>query len=142
MKGVFSFSFRVESAIAPTAQLLIYTVLPNGEVIADTEKLKIENCFANKVGVLFKPSPFIHPLFRSMENKTLTSMKRFPPSAPKTFCQRASKGRVVQRSSSKQMAVSTILYKSLVLKFTWNSKYMLFITFNTFNFEMFCSPKF
>ncbi|XP_014421040.2 pregnancy zone protein [Camelus ferus] len=53
LKGVFSFSFRVESAIAPTAQLLIYTVLPNGEVIADTEKLKIENCFANKVNLSF-----------------------------------------------------------------------------------------
>uniref|UniRef100_A0A8C0I5G4 Alpha-2-macroglobulin n=1 Tax=Balaenoptera musculus TaxID=9771 RepID=A0A8C0I5G4_BALMU len=56
MKGVFSFSFQVESDIAPTAQLLIYTILPNGEVIADTEKLEIENCFANKVGVLFKPT--------------------------------------------------------------------------------------
>nr|XP_036311232.1 pregnancy zone protein-like [Pipistrellus kuhlii] len=53
MKGVFSFSFRVESDIAPTAQLLIYTVLPNGEIVADTQKLKIENCFANKVSLSF-----------------------------------------------------------------------------------------
>ncbi|XP_036721276.1 pregnancy zone protein-like isoform X1 [Balaenoptera musculus] len=53
MKGVFSFSFQVESDIAPTAQLLIYTILPNGEVIADTEKLEIENCFANKVNLSF-----------------------------------------------------------------------------------------
>ncbi|MBW00364.1 Pregnancy zone protein, partial [Eschrichtius robustus] len=53
VKGVFSFSFQVESDIAPTAQLLIYTILPNGEVIADTEKLEIENCFANKVNLSF-----------------------------------------------------------------------------------------
>uniref|UniRef100_A0A8C0DYQ5 Pregnancy zone protein n=1 Tax=Balaenoptera musculus TaxID=9771 RepID=A0A8C0DYQ5_BALMU len=53
LKGVFSFSFQVESDIAPTAQLLIYTILPNGEVIADTEKLEIENCFANKVNLSF-----------------------------------------------------------------------------------------
>ncbi|XP_024588956.1 pregnancy zone protein-like [Neophocaena asiaeorientalis asiaeorientalis] len=53
MKGVFSFSFQVESDIAPTAQLLIYTILPNGEVIADTEKLEIENCFPNKVNLSF-----------------------------------------------------------------------------------------
>ncbi|XP_067551768.1 pregnancy zone protein-like [Pseudorca crassidens] len=53
MKGVFSFSFQVESDIAPTAQLLIYTILPNGEVIADTEKLEIENCFPNKVNLNF-----------------------------------------------------------------------------------------
>lgn len=71
VKGVFSFSFQVESDIAPTAQLLIYTILPNGEVIADTEKLEIENCFPNKVGVLFKSSPFLHLPFWSMENKDL-----------------------------------------------------------------------
>ncbi|XP_070646277.1 pregnancy zone protein-like [Bos indicus] len=53
LKGVFSFSFRVESDIAPIAQLLVYTILPNGEVIADTEELDIENCFANKVNLSF-----------------------------------------------------------------------------------------
>ncbi|OWK03854.1 hypothetical protein Celaphus_00013978, partial [Cervus elaphus hippelaphus] len=52
-KGVFSFSFRVESNLAPIAQLLVYTVLPNGEVVADTEKLDIENCFANEVNLSF-----------------------------------------------------------------------------------------
>nr|XP_019569064.1 PREDICTED: pregnancy zone protein-like isoform X2 [Rhinolophus sinicus] len=53
MKGIFSFSFRVESDIAPIAQLLIYTILPNGEIVADTQKLEIENCFANKVNLSF-----------------------------------------------------------------------------------------
>uniref|UniRef100_A0A8C0AEP2 Alpha-2-macroglobulin n=1 Tax=Bos mutus grunniens TaxID=30521 RepID=A0A8C0AEP2_BOSMU len=53
LKGVFSLSFRVESDIAPIAQLLVYTILPNGEVIADTEELDIENCFANKVNLSF-----------------------------------------------------------------------------------------
>lgn len=63
MKGIFSFSIRVESDIAPTAQLFVYTILPNGEIVADTEEFDIENCFANKVGVLLKPSPFIHLTF-------------------------------------------------------------------------------
>uniref|UniRef100_A0A8C0JZI9 Pregnancy zone protein-like n=1 Tax=Canis lupus dingo TaxID=286419 RepID=A0A8C0JZI9_CANLU len=53
LKGEFSFSFRVESDIAPAAQLLIYAILPNGEIVADTEKLEIENCFANKVNLSF-----------------------------------------------------------------------------------------
>lgn len=75
MKGVFSFSFRVESDIAPTAQLLIYTVLPNGEIVADTQKLKIENCFANKVGVLFKSFHFIQLPFGNMENKNRCTLK-------------------------------------------------------------------
>lgn len=60
MKGVFSFSFQVKSDNAPSAQLLVYTILPNGEIVADTGTLEIENCFANKVGVLLKPSSFIH----------------------------------------------------------------------------------
>ncbi|XP_015362786.1 pregnancy zone protein-like isoform X1 [Marmota marmota marmota] len=51
--GAFSFSFQVEPDIAPTAQILLYTILPNGEIIADTQKLEIENCFANKVNLSF-----------------------------------------------------------------------------------------
>ncbi|XP_054974413.1 pregnancy zone protein-like [Sorex araneus] len=53
MKGVFSFSIQVGLDIAPKATLLIYTVLPDGEMIADTLKLDIEKCFANKVDVSF-----------------------------------------------------------------------------------------
>uniref|UniRef100_A0A8D2CY07 Pregnancy zone protein n=1 Tax=Sciurus vulgaris TaxID=55149 RepID=A0A8D2CY07_SCIVU len=53
MKGTFSFSFQVELDIAPTAQILLYTILPNGEIVADTQKLKIENCLANKVNLSF-----------------------------------------------------------------------------------------
>uniref|UniRef100_A0A8C8YMX1 Alpha-2-macroglobulin n=1 Tax=Prolemur simus TaxID=1328070 RepID=A0A8C8YMX1_PROSS len=56
MKGVFSFSFRVEPDIAPAAQLLVYAVLPDGEIVADTEKLEIEKCFANKVNLSFSPA--------------------------------------------------------------------------------------
>ncbi|XP_075863792.1 pregnancy zone protein-like isoform X1 [Microcebus murinus] len=56
MKGVFSFSFRVEPDIAPAAHLLVYAVLPNGEIMADTEKLEIEKCFANKVELSFSPA--------------------------------------------------------------------------------------
>ncbi|XP_007935409.1 pregnancy zone protein-like [Orycteropus afer afer] len=53
MKGVFPFSFRVEPDIAPIAQLLVYAILPNGEVVVDVEKFEIENCFANKVNLNF-----------------------------------------------------------------------------------------
>ncbi|KAM6216260.1 pregnancy zone protein-like [Rhynchocyon petersi] len=53
MKGVFSLVFQVEPNWAPTAQLLVYTILPNGEVVADVDTLKIEKCFANKVNLTF-----------------------------------------------------------------------------------------
>ncbi|KAL1791017.1 pregnancy zone protein-like, partial [Sigmodon hispidus] len=52
-KGVFSFPIQVEPGMAPVAQLLIYAILPDGEVVADTQKLQIENCFANKVNLAF-----------------------------------------------------------------------------------------
>uniref|UniRef100_A0A8C0Z1W9 Alpha-2-macroglobulin n=1 Tax=Canis lupus familiaris TaxID=9615 RepID=A0A8C0Z1W9_CANLF len=67
LKGEFSFSFRVESDIAPAAQLLIYAILPNGEIVADTEKLEIENCFANKVG-LFLPASHTNLEVRAFPN--------------------------------------------------------------------------
>ena len=66
----------MESKFAPIAQLLVYTILPNGEVVADTEKLDIENCFANEVGVLFKTSPFLHlPFLSNGKIRNLCSLK-------------------------------------------------------------------
>ncbi|XP_039327775.2 pregnancy zone protein-like isoform X1 [Saimiri boliviensis] len=53
MEGVFSFSFQVESVLAPRAHLLVYTVLPNGEIVADADEFEVENCFANKVNLRF-----------------------------------------------------------------------------------------
>uniref|UniRef100_A0A7N5P161 Pregnancy zone protein-like n=1 Tax=Ailuropoda melanoleuca TaxID=9646 RepID=A0A7N5P161_AILME len=67
MKGVFSFSFRVDSDIAPAAQLLVYAILPNGEIVADTEKLEIENCFANKVGLLFSSAQSLPASHNNLE---------------------------------------------------------------------------
>uniref|UniRef100_A0A452R6E2 Pregnancy zone protein n=1 Tax=Ursus americanus TaxID=9643 RepID=A0A452R6E2_URSAM len=67
MKGVFSFSFRVDSDIAPAAQLLVYAILPNGEIVADTEKLEIENCFANKVGLFFSSAQSLPASHNNLE---------------------------------------------------------------------------
>lgn len=52
MKGHFSVSVPVESDIAPVARLLIFAILPDGEVIGDAAKYDVENCLANKVGAL------------------------------------------------------------------------------------------
>ncbi|XP_075409473.1 pregnancy zone protein-like [Tenrec ecaudatus] len=53
MKGVLPLSFKVESDIAPVAQMIVYTVLPKGEVVADIQTFKIDKCFANKVNLSF-----------------------------------------------------------------------------------------
>ncbi|XP_043821770.1 alpha-2-macroglobulin-like isoform X2 [Dromiciops gliroides] len=53
MKGTFLFSIPVESTSAPIMRVLIYTILQNGEVVADSKKFNVENCFANKVDLSF-----------------------------------------------------------------------------------------
>ncbi|XP_036108357.1 alpha-2-macroglobulin-like [Molossus molossus] len=53
MKGHFPVSFPVESDIAPVARVLIYAILPDGEVVGDSAKYDVENCLANKVGLSF-----------------------------------------------------------------------------------------
>uniref|UniRef100_A0A7N5P239 Pregnancy zone protein-like n=1 Tax=Ailuropoda melanoleuca TaxID=9646 RepID=A0A7N5P239_AILME len=65
--SVFSFSFRVDSDIAPAAQLLVYAILPNGEIVADTEKLEIENCFANKVSLSFSSAQSLPASHNNLE---------------------------------------------------------------------------
>ncbi|XP_034641773.1 alpha-2-macroglobulin isoform X10 [Trachemys scripta elegans] len=53
---VFELSLPVGPDIAPLARVLIYTTLPSGDVIANSEDFKIENCFANKVDLHFSPA--------------------------------------------------------------------------------------
>ncbi|KAK1341413.1 hypothetical protein QTO34_017819 [Cnephaeus nilssonii] len=55
MKGHFSVSVPVEPEIAPVARLLIYAVLPDGEVVGDSARYEVENCLANKVDLSFSP---------------------------------------------------------------------------------------
>ncbi|NWY63560.1 A2MG protein, partial [Erithacus rubecula] len=54
--GVFSLQLSVQADIAPVAQVLVYTTVPSGEVIADSAKFNTELCFNNKVGLSFSPS--------------------------------------------------------------------------------------
>lgn len=56
MKGHFLVSVPVESDIAPVARLLIYAILPEGEVVGDSAKYDVENCLANKVELSFSPA--------------------------------------------------------------------------------------
>ena len=46
-------SVPVESDIAPVARLLIYAILPDGEVVGDSARYEVEHCLANKVSVLY-----------------------------------------------------------------------------------------
>ncbi|XP_059538152.1 alpha-2-macroglobulin-like [Myotis daubentonii] len=56
MKGHFSVTVPVEPDMAPVARLLIYAILPDGEVVGDSAKYEVENCLANKVDLTFNPA--------------------------------------------------------------------------------------
>ncbi|XP_051011255.1 alpha-2-macroglobulin-like [Acomys russatus] len=55
MNGNFSILIPVQTDMAPVSRVLLYTVLPDGEVIGDTVKYEIENCLDNKVNLIFRP---------------------------------------------------------------------------------------
>jgi len=48
-KGELTFSLKKTAALAPFAQVLVYTVLPSGETVADSMNFPIEECLPNKV---------------------------------------------------------------------------------------------
>ncbi|XP_046559068.1 alpha-2-macroglobulin-like protein 1 [Haliotis rubra] len=47
---------NVSCSMAPEATLLVYHIRPDGEVVADTESFKVEQCFTNPVKMAFTPS--------------------------------------------------------------------------------------
>ncbi|XP_005378941.1 PREDICTED: ovostatin homolog isoform X1 [Chinchilla lanigera] len=52
-KGSFSLSISISADLAPVAVLLVYTVHPSGEIVADSVKFQIDQCFKNKVSIQF-----------------------------------------------------------------------------------------
>uniref|UniRef100_A0A8C3SLD4 Ovostatin n=1 Tax=Chelydra serpentina TaxID=8475 RepID=A0A8C3SLD4_CHESE len=51
--GTFFIPLTGSEKLAPTAQILLYTVHPGGELVADSTRLQIEKCFKNKVKLQF-----------------------------------------------------------------------------------------
>ncbi|XP_029141491.1 alpha-1-macroglobulin-like, partial [Protobothrops mucrosquamatus] len=52
-KGDFLLNLSVDVDMAPKTHLLVYTILPSGELIADSRDFTIEKCFSNKVKLWF-----------------------------------------------------------------------------------------
>ncbi|KAK1341410.1 LOW QUALITY PROTEIN: hypothetical protein QTO34_017816 [Cnephaeus nilssonii] len=51
--GQFSFPINISADLAPVAIMLVYTLHPSGEIVADTVKFQVEKCFKNKVSIKF-----------------------------------------------------------------------------------------
>ncbi|KAM3844244.1 pregnancy zone protein-like [Vipera latastei] len=52
-KGDFLLNISVDVDMAPVTRLLVYTILPSGELIADSRDFTVEKCFSNKVRLWF-----------------------------------------------------------------------------------------
>lgn len=47
--GNFSFPINVDADLAPVAVMLVYTLHPSGEIVADSARFQVDKCFKNKV---------------------------------------------------------------------------------------------
>ncbi|XP_076796618.1 murinoglobulin-1-like isoform X2 [Arvicanthis niloticus] len=56
VKGSFALEIPVEFSMVPVAKMLIYAILPDGEVIADSASFQVEKCLRNKVDLSFSSS--------------------------------------------------------------------------------------
>ncbi|NXC97959.1 OVOS protein, partial [Certhia familiaris] len=52
-RGTFSITLTVTEKLAPSARLLLYTVHPHGEIVADSSSIHSDICFKNKVQLKF-----------------------------------------------------------------------------------------
>ena len=124
----------MESDIAPAAQLLIYAILPNGEIVADTEKLEIENCFANKVGLLCKQFFYSSPLLKYGKegncihflnyHRVLLKLPSVRPPKAENDAVPCLRG-LVEKSGTGGHKSNVFKVSCFILKFIWNSKYAL-----------------
>ncbi|XP_052641013.1 alpha-2-macroglobulin-like protein 1 isoform X1 [Harpia harpyja] len=53
LRGFFSLELPIGPELAPTAKVLGYVVLPDGEMVADSTELKVAKCFPSKVNLSF-----------------------------------------------------------------------------------------
>ncbi|XP_019327951.1 PREDICTED: ovostatin [Aptenodytes forsteri] len=52
-RGTFSITLTVTEKLAPSARLLLYTVHPHGEIVADSSQIRSKVCFKNKLQLEF-----------------------------------------------------------------------------------------
>ncbi|XP_009876792.1 PREDICTED: ovostatin-like [Apaloderma vittatum] len=52
-KGIFTITLTVSEKLAPSARLLLYTVHPHGEIVADSTWIQSNVCFKNKLQLKF-----------------------------------------------------------------------------------------
>ncbi|XP_031300000.2 ovostatin homolog 2 [Camelus dromedarius] len=98
-KGNVSFPINVSADLAPVAFMLVYTLHPGGEIVADSVRFQVEKCFKNKVSMKF-----------SKERRLPGSSTRLQlKAAPDSFCAlRAVDKSVLLLKSEPQLSAETV----------------------------------
>ncbi|NWH32632.1 A2MG protein, partial [Chloropsis hardwickii] len=68
--GTFRFFFSVEAAIAPVAQMLVYTTSPSGFFFASSQDFQVDFFFPNKVSFFFAPKEGLPAFFFQLQLHT------------------------------------------------------------------------
>uniref|UniRef100_A0A8P4KCA7 Alpha-2-macroglobulin n=1 Tax=Dicentrarchus labrax TaxID=13489 RepID=A0A8P4KCA7_DICLA len=104
-KGELSISLRQVTNLAPFAQVVVYTVMPSGEAVADSQDFPIQLCLNNKVSMRFSSLQHL-----PAEN-TMLALKAHPGS----MCSvRAIDQSVLLLQSEQELTVDYVRHRSSV----------------------------
>ncbi|NXX58957.1 A2MG protein, partial [Scopus umbretta] len=112
LRGSFSLELPIGPALAPTAKVLGYAVLPDGEMVADSIELKVAKCFPSMVNLSF-----------SEQRALVGSQLRLKvQAAPGTLCAVYAMDQRMWSSSPKRKLNPSIVY-NLLPKFSEDSSF-------------------
>uniref|UniRef100_A0A7N8WY82 Alpha-2-macroglobulin-like n=1 Tax=Mastacembelus armatus TaxID=205130 RepID=A0A7N8WY82_9TELE len=120
-KGEFSISLHQVTNMAPFAQVVVYTVMPSGEAVADSDDFPIQLCLNNKVSLQFSS------LQQLPAEKTTLSLQAHPGSVCSV---RAIDQSVLLLQPEQELTVNYVRHQSTSA--TSSVKLLLFYFINVF----------
>ncbi|XP_074182145.1 ovostatin homolog 2 isoform X1 [Rhinolophus sinicus] len=96
--GNFSFPINISADLAPVATLLVYTLHPDGEIVADSVKFQVDKCFKNKVSIKFSKE-------QGLPGST-TSL--YLQAAPDSFCALRAVDKSVLLKSEEELSAESV----------------------------------
>uniref|UniRef100_A0A2K5ZKF0 Alpha-2-macroglobulin domain-containing protein n=1 Tax=Mandrillus leucophaeus TaxID=9568 RepID=A0A2K5ZKF0_MANLE len=103
--GNFSFPISISADLAPVAVLLVYTLHPSGEIVADSVRFQIDKCFKHKVTIKFSKEQGLPGSNASL----------YLQAAPDSFCAlRAVDRSVLLLKSEQQLSAESVSVYNMV----------------------------
>ncbi|XP_032710831.1 ovostatin homolog 2-like [Lontra canadensis] len=99
----FSFPIDINADLAPVAVMLVYTLHPSGEIVADSARFQVDKCFKNKVSIKFSKEQGLPGSNTSLYLQT----------APDSFCALRAVDKSVLLLKSEQQLSAESVYRLL-----------------------------